>query len=144
MRQTKSGLLRVTEAEIPHIVGLSGPEWCFFFPLAPSGNGEFSAAVPSRAVASTDLGVQAVEVEVPSGGLSPETGHVEDSRSAMFSEIGFNLKDHLEIVTRGIRFSLGPWCYGRVNYPPDLSRRQGVYCEESSEAWGPRPNDRGR
>ena len=49
-------------------------------PVAPSGNGELSA-VPSRAVASMDLGAQAGEVEVPSEGLSPETGHVEDTCS---------------------------------------------------------------
>ena len=49
-----------------------------------------------------DLGAEAGEVEVPSEGLSPETGHVEDTCSVMFVEIGSNLKDEPEIVTTGI------------------------------------------
>ena len=64
-------------------------------PVAPSGNGELSA-MPSRGVASMDLGAEAGEVEVPSEGLSPETGHVEDTCSVMFVEIGSNLKDEPE------------------------------------------------
>ena len=84
-----------------------------------------------------DLGAQAGEVDVPSEGLSPERGHVEDTFFVMFVEIGLNLKGQREIVTRGIRCFLSPCSCGRGKYSLELSRRQGGYCEESSEAHYP-------
>ena len=86
VRQTKRGLLRVTEAEVPHVVGLLGLEWCPF-PLASSGNFTFCAVSwdgregGGAAAASMDLGAQAGEVDCAIGrSLSLERSHVEDTR----------------------------------------------------------------